>query len=162
MQDFQQRLKATIVAETSNADAIMALVARELTVTAKVGLVTITSVDPHDQSYERLFSSMPKVYPVSGRKPANRSKWSETVMEKKQSFVANDRESLAEVMSDHELISSLGFSSILNVPIVQYGKVIGTLNCLSTANHFTKTIIAECEKMTLPVVVALTSIGRVS
>lgn len=76
-------------------------------------------------------------------------------MDEKKSFVANDKISLAEVMVDHELISSLGFESILNVPIVQSDRVIGTLNCLSGSQHFSQDIIAACEFMTIPAMLAL-------
>lgn len=155
--DFQQKFKSVIAAPKNTSEQLMALIADELALTAEVGLVTITSVDPIDHTYERLFSSMPDVYPVSGLKPANPTQWSETVIKKKQSFVANDKSSLAEVMSDHALIASLGFESILNIPLVLRGQVIGTLNCLSGPQHFSPKKISTCEDMIIPTLLALVS-----
>lgn len=41
---------------------------------------------------------------------------------------------MKEVMEDHEKIASLGLYSIMNIPLVLQGKVIGTINCLGKKN----------------------------
>ena len=48
--------------------------------------------DPKEGYAERIYSNMPDAYPVSGRKPANRTRWSEEVIEQRRIFVANDIE----------------------------------------------------------------------
>jgi GAF domain-containing protein len=152
--DFALELEKTIGAESADASRVMALVAEDLRKIG-IGLVTISAVSPEDDSFTRLYSTMPNIYPLDGRKPANRTRWSEVVIEGKKSFVANDGDSLAEVMSDHELLASLGFQSILNVPIILFGKVVGTLNCLAGAGHFNDVAIGYCERMRMPTLLAL-------
>lgn len=139
----------------STSDDVFKLVADELREKAGAKLVTVTAVDPNDLSYERLYSSMPDVYPVSGRKPANTTRWSQQVMEKLEVFVANDYETLAEVMADHDTIRSIGCESLVNVPLVLFGRVIGTLNCLAESGHFDEDRVQTCKDMRLPVIVGI-------
>ena len=42
--------------------------------------------------------------------------------------MANTKEDLAKIFFDHELIWSLGCGSVINLPIVIGGQVVGTLN----------------------------------
>jgi len=140
--------------ETRSAD-LFALVADELREKAGAKLVTVTAVDPNDLSYERLYSSMPEVYPVSGRKPPNATRWSQQVMENLEVFVANDYDALAEAMYDHDTIRSIGCESIVNVPLVLFGKVIGTLNCLAGKGHFDKHRVQLCKDMRLPLILGI-------
>ena len=56
----------------------------------------------------------------------------------KQTFVANDIDGIAAVFADHELIRSLGCESVINVPIVVAGEVLGTINCLHEAGFYTE------------------------
>ena len=44
--------------------------------------------------------------------------WSEEVIERRSTFVANDIEAIAEVFDDHELIRSLGCEIVINIPVV--------------------------------------------
>jgi len=81
---------------------------------------------------------MPDAYPVKGEKPLMQNSWSEQVEERQETFVANSIEDIAEVFSDYELIQSLGCESCLNLPIVVDGAVLGTLNCLHDAGHYTQ------------------------
>ncbi len=115
-----------------------------------VKLFTIMTRDPENGEAERIYSNMPDSYPVSGRKPANRSRWSEVVIERRRTFVANDIADIAEVFSDHELIRSLGCESVINVPVEIDGEVVGTINCLHEAGFYTPDRIAAAEALKLP------------
>ena len=95
----------------------------------------------------RNYSNMPEAYPVSGEKPRNLTKWSEQVEVAKQIFVANSIDEIAEVFPDYELIQSLGCESCMNIPIVVQDKVIGTLNCLHEAGHYTPQRVAAAEEL---------------
>ena len=150
----------TVARPASTSADLFKLVADELREKAGAKLVTVTAVDPDDLSYERLYSSMPDVYPVSGRKPANTTRWSQQVMEKLEVFVANDYETLAEVMADHDTIRSIGCESIVNVPLVLFGRVIGTLNCLAESGHFDKDRVQACKDMRLPVILGILAKGE--
>src|SRR5690242_2661220 len=62
-----------------------------------VKLFTVMSRDLERGESQRIYSNMPEAYPVSGKKPANETHWSRLVLDQKQTFVANDIESIAEV-----------------------------------------------------------------
>ena len=67
--------------------------------------------------------------------------WYEHVILGLQRFVANRPEDFRELFSDHALIESLGISSILNIPVIEKGKVLGTINILGPKDHFTPQIL---------------------
>lgn len=115
-----------------------------------VKLFTLMTRDPVEGYAERIYSNMPEAYPVSGRKPANRTRWSEIVIEQRRIFVANDIGAIAEVFNDHELIRSLGCESVINVPVEIDGEVVGTINCLHEAGFYTPERIAAAEALKLP------------
>lgn len=113
-------------------------------------LFTIMTSDTTDKLSERIYSSMPDVYPVSGTKPYNETDWSEITLNRKETFVANTIEDIAKVFDDHELILSLGCQSVINVPITVDGEVIGTLNCLHDRGYYTEDRIRAAEALKLP------------
>jgi transcriptional regulator with GAF, ATPase, and Fis domain len=61
--------------------------------------------------------------------------------------VANTIEEIAAVFPDHALIKSLGCESCINIPITFKGDVIGTLNCLDSAGHFTPERVAKAKTL---------------
>ena len=115
-----------------------------------VKLFTIMTSDTTDKLSERIYSSMPDVYPVSGTKPYNETEWSEITLNRKETFVANTIEDIAKVFDDHELILSLGCQSVINVPIIVDGEVIGTLNCLHDRDYYTRDRIRAADALKLP------------
>lgn len=139
---------------TTSAD-LLELVSVQLRGSFGLKLVTVTQRDTIDGSFLRIYSSMPDAYAASGRKPPNDTLWSAQVIERQETFVANDYASLAAVMYDHEQIRALGCESIVNVPVVLRGAVIGTLNGLAGPGHFDGDTIRACEAMRLPVATAL-------
>ena len=71
---------------------------------------TVMTFDAPTGLSQRVHSSHPEEYPVSGVKPLSRGLWSRTIIDKRKTFVANSIEAIAEVFPDHELIRSLGWS----------------------------------------------------
>jgi GAF domain-containing protein len=120
-----------------------------------VKLFTVMAHDGNKGVASRIYSNMPEVYPVSGTKPANVTDWSRQVIENKQTFVANDIEGIRAVFDDHELIRSLGCESVINVPIVVGGEVLGTINCLHEAGFYTRDKVEAAEALKLPGAVCL-------
>ena len=118
-------------------------------------LFTVMTHDGNKGVASRIFSNMPDAYPVSGTKPANPTDWSRQVIERKQTFVANDIEGIRAVFDDHELIRSLGCESVINVPIVVGGEVLGTINCLHEAGFYTSDKVEAAETLKLPGAVCL-------
>ena len=118
--------------------------------TIGIKLFTLMEID-HDKGVARRnYSNQPDVYPVSGEKPIQQNKWTEQVQDRHEIFVANSIDEIAQVFPDHELIASLGCESCLNLPIVVNGIVIGTLNCLHEAGHYTADRIAAAETLKQP------------
>ncbi|RZO30460.1 MAG: GAF domain-containing protein [Rhodospirillaceae bacterium] len=115
-----------------------------------VTLFTIMRLNREKGVAERIFSNMPEAYPAGGEKPMEPNKWTEIVEEREQTFVANTIEEIAEVFGDYELIQSLGCESVMNVPINIRGQVVGTLNCLNVAGHFTPERVAASEALKVP------------
>ena len=113
-------------------------------------LFTIMTADTTDKLSERTYSNMPDAYPVSGTKPYNETHWSEITLNQQKTFVANSIEEIARVFDDHELIKSLGCESVINVPIVVDGQVIGTLNCLHEKGFYTEEKLQAAEALKLP------------
>ena len=100
-------------------------------------LFTIMEIDREKGVARRSYTNMPDAYPATGEKPLRDDAWSDQVQNRRETFVANSIDEIAAVFSDYELIRSLGCESCLNLPIEVGGQVIGTLNCLHDAGHYT-------------------------
>ena len=99
---------------------------------------------------QRIFTDDPESYPVGGEKPILENIWTETVLVNHETFVGNSIEDLAEVFPDWEKIQSLGLESCPNLPVIVSNKVIGTLNCLNVAGHFTPARVAAATQLIIP------------
>jgi hypothetical protein len=108
-------------------------------------LFTVMTFDAPTGLSQRVHSSHPEEYPVSGVKPLSRGLWSRTVIDERETFVANSIEAIAEVFPDHELIRSLGCESVVNLPVVFADAVIGTVNCLDARGYYTPERVAKVE-----------------
>jgi hypothetical protein len=100
-------------------------------------LFTVTTQDIPAGLARRAWSSMPKEYPVSGTKPLTRDGWYDHCITGQKTFVANTAPEFARYFFDHALITSLGLGSCINIPIVERGEVLGTVNLLAEEHHFT-------------------------
>ncbi|CAN7677797.1 GAF domain-containing protein [Neorhizobium sp. LjRoot104] len=95
-----------------------------------VGHRLITLLYKDGDEVARVYSNMPDVYPVFGRKPMGATPWGDLVLRRQQPFLGRDREALKWAFFDHELITSLGLDSAINIPVVYDGETIGTINLL--------------------------------
>lgn len=110
-------------------------------------LFTVTKLDEDKAVFSRVFTSHPKEYPVSGTKPMERDGWYDTTIAGRRTFVANTPPEFAKYFFDHELIVSLGLGSCINVPVVADGQVLGTVNLLAEAGHFTPLRLSDYERL---------------
>lgn len=115
--------------------------------TIGIKLFTLMETDHTRNVAWRSYTSMPDVYPTKGEKPRPNNKWSDIIYKKHETFVTNSIEGIAEVFPDHACIQSLGCESCINIPIIINGKVVGTLNCLHEADHYTSERVADSEKL---------------
>lgn len=149
MPDYSTFTKALETAEGQPENVFDALY-RLTDETIGVKLFTMMSFDFRAGVAGRFYSNMPDAYPVSGTKPVNTTDWARQVLQERQIFVANDIEGIAEVFYDHELIKSLGCESVINIPVVIGGNVIGTINCLHEAGYYTDDKVAAADALKLP------------
>ena len=105
-------------------------------------LLTVTVQDLVSDVARRAYTSHPVEYPVSGTKPLTRDGWYAFCITGQQTFVANTAPEFARYFFDHALITSLGLGSCINVPVVNQGQVLGTVNLLAEEQHFTPTRLA--------------------
>jgi GAF domain-containing protein len=118
-------------------------------------LFTVTEVDHEAALARRVYTSHPVDYPVSGTKPMERDGWYDHTIAGKQTFVANTPPEFAKYFFDHALIVSLGLGSCINVPVHDGGPVLGTVNILAEAGHFTPERLAAYEALVRAVAPAL-------
>jgi hypothetical protein len=95
----------------------------------------------------RVHSNRPAEYPVFGRKPMNATPWGDHVLKGKKSFLGRDKAAIRWAFFDHELIYSMGLGSVINVPAVYDGQVIGTINLLAPEHFYREEHIAPVERL---------------
>lgn len=100
-------------------------------------LFTVMLVDMEAELSRRAYTSDPVNYPTSGTKPLNYGPWFDIVHGKREFFVANTIEDISKVLFDHELINQLGCQSVVNVPIILKDELVGCMNLLDVAHHYT-------------------------
>ena len=102
-----------------------------------VRLFTVLAWDEHRGALHRVYTSHPEQYPTSGEKVFSRqAPWIRRVIVEQKPFLGPDRAAVAEVFSDHELISSLGCGAVINVPVVEGDLTLGVLNLLDTEGAY--------------------------
>jgi hypothetical protein len=108
-------------------------------------LFTLLYVDGTEVA--RIHSNRPAEYPVFGRKPMGPTPWGEHVMKGRKSFLGRDKAAIRWAFFDHELIESMGLGSVINVPAVYDGHVIGTINLLAPEFHYREEHVAPIESL---------------
>ena len=99
-------------------------------------LFTLLYVAPDGKRVKRLYTNMPREYPVGGYKPVTESDWHKLVIGQRRAWVGFTYEDVKWAFFDHALIRSLGCESAINVPVVYAGRVLGTMNLLDAAGHY--------------------------
>ena len=113
----------------------------EKTVGAK--LFTYMTVDMENEVARRAYTSDAASYPTSGTKPIRYDSWFDIVHKQHDYFVANTIEDIAKVFPDYELINSLGCQSVVNMPVILGGVLVGTMNVLHETGYYTPARVAE-------------------
>ena len=113
----------------------------EKTVGAK--LFTYMTVDMENEVARRAYTSDAASYPTSGTKPIRYDSWFDIVHKQHDYFVANTIEDIAKVFPDYELITSLGCQSVVNMPVILGGVLVGTMNVLHETDYYTPARVAE-------------------
>ena len=126
-------------------EALFKAVDKALADTVGHTLFTLLYVAPDRKRVKRLYTNMPKEYPVGGFKPVTESGWHKRVVGEGRPWVGYTYEDVKWAFFDHELIRSLGCESAINQPIVYAGRVLGTMNLLAAAGHYKESDAALIE-----------------
>jgi len=121
---------------------LFGLVDRSLGLLVGHKLFTILLARKSEGEVIRVYSSRPDVYPVSRAKKMGRTPWGEMVLETGRPFIGRNAQDMRWAFSDHELLSSIGCESALNVPVVIDGQALGTVNLLDGANWYQERHVA--------------------
>ena len=101
-------------------------------------LLTLTVVDRSTKYVERVYSNNKKIYPLLGTKPIPNNAWTRKVIIEKKEFLASNFNEIKKLFFDYKIIHSLGCGSIINIPILNNKKILGTLNVLHEEKYYTK------------------------
>jgi hypothetical protein len=91
-------------------------------------LFTIMLFDAERFEVERLYTSMPSVYPLGGRKKKASTAWGAHTLASMKVFRTTTPEGIRQMFDDHETLAGLGLGSMLNIPIAYDGRCVGTMN----------------------------------
>ena len=91
-------------------------------------LFTIMSYDAEREEVARVYTNMPEVYPVGGRKKKHGTPWATQILRDLKPFRAETPQGIREAFDDHAVMTGMGLGSILNIPIAYNGVCIGTMN----------------------------------
>jgi|SRR5215472_1885245 len=127
---------AELAGGARDSDAVFRAVAALAQQAIGFRLFTIMRLHTESQEVERLFSSLPEAYPVSGRKPKQGTPWGAQVLDRGEIFVANSPDEVRAAFADFALIFSLGIGAIMNVPVRFRGRSLGTMNICAAAGWF--------------------------
>ena len=108
-------------------------------------LFTLLYVAPNGKRVKRLYTNMPKEYPVGGYKEVKDTPWHQRVVQEMRAWVGYDAKDIEWAFFDHKLILSLGCESAMNVPVVYGGRLLGTMNLLDAGGHYKESDPARCE-----------------
>lgn len=139
MTNYSQAIAQFDAAISNAVGAEAAFRALQALVQATVGakLFTYMTVDMEAEVARRAYTSDPQNYPTSGTKPIRYDSWFDIVHKQRQYFVANTIAEIAQVFPDYELINSLGCQSVVNMPVVIGGELVGTVNMLDVEGYYT-------------------------
>jgi hypothetical protein len=105
--------------------------------TIGLSLFTIMFYDAQHQEVERVYTNMPEVYPVGGRKKKLGTAWSRQILQGLKPFRAETAQGIREAFDDHAVMTGMGLGSILNIPIAYDGVCVGTMNMTHKERWYT-------------------------
>lgn len=106
-------------------------------------LLTVSRVLPDEASVERIYTTRPDAYPVHGRKPRDRTEWT-ALMERGDCFVASHPEDFGPHFSDLPAIVRNGLGAVINIPVLDGARMLGTLNLLDAEGAYTGPVLDAC------------------
>ena len=117
------------------------VLARDLQVAVGHRLFTALAVERPFAA--RIYTTQPEAFPVGGRKRLDASPWGDHVIERGEAWLGQDETDLARMFPDFPRIQGLGCGACMNIPVLQGGRVSGSLNILDAANAYSADDVAK-------------------
>ena len=124
------------LAESSGPEGVYQAVQEGLSATIGLRLFTLLTVTDDAAEVQRVWTNNPTAYPLQGRKRMGPTPWGAHVLRGRQPWMCNDADGIRWAFPDHALIESLGLAASVNVPVVAFGRVLGTMNALDRAGAY--------------------------
>ena len=121
------------LAQTGQPQATFAAI--DAIIQERIGHKQFTLLVLDGDEIERVYSTTPREYPVSGRKTMGPTPWGDLVLKQMKPFLGRTMDDIRWAFYDHELIQSMGLGSIINLPVIYNGTCLGAI-CVSNAEHF--------------------------
>ena len=99
-------------------------------------LFTVLRYDKSSLELERIYSSNPSNYPLNGIKKLTNTDWSKIVLVDGNVYIGYNSNDIKLSFPDYELIERLGCRSVMNVPLILEGNVVGSVNLLNKENWY--------------------------
>jgi hypothetical protein len=99
-------------------------------------LFTVLRYDLAAGLAHRLYSSAPDVYPASGSKQIATGPALQRMVESGRPLLTPDAAAVRRNFLDAEAIFALGCASVLNLPVIVRGRLLGQVNLLHEAGHY--------------------------
>ena len=99
-------------------------------------LFTVLRYDKNSLELERIYSSNPSNYPLNGIKKLTNTDWSKIVLVDGNVYIGYNSNDIKLSFPDYELIERLGCRSVMNIPLILKGNVVGSVNLLNTENWY--------------------------
>jgi len=99
-------------------------------------LFTVMLFDSGRSEVQRVYTTLPSVYPIGGRKRKMETAWAQLVLSEMRVFRGASAADIRCPFDDSETILGLGLESILNIPVVYADRCLGTMNLLHKAGWY--------------------------
>ena len=129
-------LVARALGQAGQPRALFAALDRAMGATLGHRLFTVLRYHPDAQESERLYTSQGAAYPVGGRKTVRPTPSTARVFGERRPYIGRTAADIRACFGDAELILSLGCESVLNLPVLFDGRVLGTVNLLHEAHWY--------------------------
>ena len=103
-----------------------------------VKLFTCSQFDRSAGTAERVYTSDEKAYPRTGLKEIVPNRWTDIVLDRREPFLAASIDELRDVFPDHEKIEALGLGAVINQPVHDRDRFLGTINLLHVNGHYSE------------------------
>lgn len=125
-----------------------------------VKLFTCSRFDLVARTAERVYTSDEESYPLTGLKDIIPNRWTDIVLGQREPFLAARIEELRDVFPDHEKIEALGLGAVINQPVHDRNRFLGTVNLLHVNGHYSEESLPPLRRVCRPAAIAFNSMFR--